>query len=78
MTSLKNKAINIANKNDGKQAYGEAKKFLDNMQDLKNDGKLNKNDRDSAVEKKDAKDGKLSKKASLVYAVRSKKGLALY
>lgn len=71
MASLKDKAIDIAKKNDGKHKPGEAKKFLDNAQDMKNDGKLNNNDKDSKAEKKDMKDGKLTKKAGLAQVART-------
>lgn len=70
MASLKDKAISMAKKNDGKHKPGEAKKFLDNAQDMKNDGKLNNNDKDSKAEKKDMKDGKLTKSASLAELAR--------
>lgn len=60
--SLKEKAIAMAIRNDGKHKKGEAKKFLDNAQDLKNDGKLNKNDSDKNDK---MKYGKLVKKARL-------------
>lgn len=71
MASLKDKAISMAKGNDGKHKPGEAKKFLDRAQDMKNDGKLNGNDKDSKAEKKDMKDGKLNKSASLVEIARS-------
>lgn len=60
MASLKEKAIAMAKGNDGKHKPGEAKKFLDNAQDLKNDGKLNKNDSDKNDK---MKGGRLVKKA---------------
>lgn len=65
-STLKAKAIDMAKSNDGKRDPGEAKKFMDNMKDLKNDGEINGNTRDSKAVKKDMKDGFLGKKASLM------------
>ncbi len=64
--TLKDKAIHMAKSNDGARDPGEAKKFMDNMKDVKNDGKINGNTRDSKAVKKDMKDGFLGKKASLM------------
>ena len=69
--SLKNKAIAIAKGNDGAHKPGEARKFHSRMKDMKDDGKLNNSDKTTAATKKDMKDGKLSKSASLADIARS-------